>query len=56
MAQKKKPSPCISEEAVGMALIEIQREEARLRSLLSIVYLETSYISSDDRFAALQID
>jgi len=50
-AHKKKPSLCASPEAVGIALTETQREEARLRSLPSVVSLETSYISGDDRFA-----
>jgi len=57
LRDNKKSSPCISEEAVGIALIEIQGEEKRYAfTLPGIVYLETSYISSDDRFAALQID
>jgi len=53
---KKKSSLHISSEAVRIAQNEIRREEARLRFLLSIVILETSHISLDDRFAALQID
>ena len=36
--------------------MEIQREETRLCSLPSIVHLETSHISTDDCFAAMQID
>jgi len=50
-SHKKKPSLCVSHEAVGIALTETQREEAHLRLPPSVVCLETSYISCDDRFA-----
>ena len=40
-------------EAVGMARIETRIEEANIAPLLSVVYTETSYISSNDRFAAM---
>ena len=50
--EKKKTSLRISPEAVGIALMEIQREEVRCTFSASIVHLETSYISGDDCFAA----
>jgi len=56
LRDNKKSSLRISREAVRTALNEIQREEALMRPLPSIVILETSHISLDDRFAALQID
>lgn len=36
-----------------MARIETRIEEANIAPLLSVVYTETSYISSNDRFAAM---
>ena len=53
---KRKASPRISEEAVGNALIEIRGEETHTRSSAQYRLSETSYISSDDHFAAVQID
>lgn len=48
---KKKASLCISQEAVGIALTEIRREETHCVPLQCIVGFETSYISCDDHFA-----
>ena len=50
---KKASSRRVLLEAVGMARIETRIEEANIAPLLSVVYTETSYISSNDRFAAM---
>lgn len=51
IAHKKKTSSCVSEEAVGLPMTETQKEETHSRFLHRVVCHETSYISSDDRFA-----
>ena len=51
-----KTSLRISTEAVGIAYEKTQREEVHSTLLPSDVLIETSYISVDDHFAALQID
>ena len=50
-----KTSLRISTEAVGIAYEKTQREEVHSTLLPSDVLIETSYISVDDHFAALQI-
>ena len=57
LACEKKPSLRISNEAVRNALGETRREDKRVAfPLQRTVSFETSHISFDDRFAALQID
>ena len=55
--RNKKASLRVPREAVGIALIETRREDKCVctYSLQGVVYLETSYISRDDCFAAMQI-
>ena len=54
---QKKASLRVSMEAVRMALTETQREASAHALFLcnGVVSLETSHISIDDRFAAMQI-
>ena len=55
--KQKEPSLRISREAMRIALEEIRREGKRIAfPLQRFVFYETSHISRDDRFAALQID
>ena len=52
---KRKTSPCISKEALRIALTEIQREEARQRSSAKYRQFEISQVSFDDRFAECKL-
>ena len=53
-AQKTKTSHRISDEAVGFAFMETRREASAMRtSSARCRPYESSYVSSDDRFAAL---
>ena len=56
MAQQKETLSLYFTEAVGIAYEKTQREEVHSTLLPSDVLIETSYISVDDHFAALQID